>query len=447
MRATVACGDPSSAQLPRHLRSARNLRPPRPRHHYPRRLPVDRSAEPWLSTDVGSPRPTPVPPAVSVPPPAQDWLAPPAPFSGSPPDHASATELLERRIGERLLLYAGMVLVVFAVGFFLRYAFEHDWLSPAVRVALGVGAGVAFVAGGHRLARRGYEQYGLFLCGGGFALLFLSVYAAFAILRSSGRAWPLPPSSLSAAAAAVLADRHVSLPMALMAVCGGFAAPFLVSTGADAQIALFTYDGILIAATMYLARRRAWPSLNLASFVFTLVTVDGLDARSLHALTLPGDRGVPHNVLRDVRRHPSRYPPIRAVRRARRDRDPRAGADALSPCFRGDPVRSRCGVPDLHQPRVGCRGRVLARGRYRRAAICRLARDPRSARDMGVGAPESRVGRGVGRGRSRHLAGLAGAGRPFGQPGRTAGSLGHAADSQRRPRRLRRGATSPWPVL
>jgi uncharacterized membrane protein len=111
----------------------------------------------------------------------------------------SVTEALERRIGERLLLYAGMVLVVFAVGFFLRYAFEHDWLSPAVRVALGTSAGIAFAAGGHRLARRGYEQYGLFLCGGGFALLFLSVYAAFAIYALIGQGVAFGASSLSRA--------------------------------------------------------------------------------------------------------------------------------------------------------------------------------------------------------------------------------------------------------
>ena len=34
-------------------------------------------------------------------------------------------ELLERRIGERLLLYAGMLVLVLGVAFFLRYSFEQ----------------------------------------------------------------------------------------------------------------------------------------------------------------------------------------------------------------------------------------------------------------------------------------------------------------------------------
>jgi uncharacterized membrane protein len=202
-----------------------------------------------------------------------EWPTPSPVPPVAPPAAASDQGSLERRIGERLLLYAGMVLVVFAVGFFLRYAFEHDWVSPAVRVSLGLAGGLALVAGGARLVRGGYEQYGLFITGGGFAVLFLSIYAAFAIYALIGQTPAFALLVLVAAAAAAIADRHESLPLALMAVCGGFIAPFLVSTGSDAQVTLFTYDIILVAATMYLARRRGWPSLNLASFLFTVFTV------------------------------------------------------------------------------------------------------------------------------------------------------------------------------
>ena len=57
-----------------------------------------------------------------------------------------------------------------------------------------------------------------------------------------------------------------------MTVGGGFATPFLLATGRDAQIVLFTYDAILVAGTMYLAHRRAWPSLHLVSYLATGLT-------------------------------------------------------------------------------------------------------------------------------------------------------------------------------
>src|SRR5262249_32487018 len=58
-------------------------------------------------------------------------------------------------------------------------------------------------------------------------------------------------------------------------VGGGFLTPFLLPGPTDAQIALFTYDAILIAGTAALSYRRDWPFLHLVSYVFTLVTVAG----------------------------------------------------------------------------------------------------------------------------------------------------------------------------
>ena len=62
---------------------------------------------------------------------------------------------------------------------------------------------------------------------------------------------------------ALLADRQQSQGLALMAVGGGFATPFLLPVDASALAALFSYDAIIVAGTLYLAGRRDWPFLNL----------------------------------------------------------------------------------------------------------------------------------------------------------------------------------------
>jgi uncharacterized membrane protein len=182
-------------------------------------------------------------------------------------------ETLESRIGERLLLYAGMIVVVLGVAFFLRYAFEHDWVSPLVRVLLGAAAGVSFMAGGRALAARGYRQYGLFVSGGGLAIVFLSIYAAHAFYALLPQAPAFLLLAATAAGAAVLADREGSLALALMAVCGGFVTPFLVGGGSDAHVVLFSYDAALLVATLYLAQRRGWPWLHVVSLTMVVVTV------------------------------------------------------------------------------------------------------------------------------------------------------------------------------
>ena len=75
------------------------------------------------------------------------------------------------------------------------------------------------------------------------------------------------------AGAAALADRQRALGLALMAVGGGFATPFLVGSGVDAQLTLFSYDALLVVGTLYLANRQGWPSLNALSFFFTVFTI------------------------------------------------------------------------------------------------------------------------------------------------------------------------------
>jgi uncharacterized membrane protein len=247
----------------------------------PSRTPAARPSQPAPSP-VGPDPPATVDSAPVIVPPQQpagirDAAVPPVLPSGPIPSSqtrpSEGPDTIERRIGERALLYAGMLVLVLGIAFFLRYSFERNWMSPPVRVGLGALGGSLLLAGGRRLAGRGFRLYGLFLSGGGLAVLFLSVYAALAFY---GLLAPLPAFLLLAAIAAVtavMADRDASLPLALMAVCGGFATPFLVGGDTDAQAALFSYDALLIAATMYLAQRRGWPWLNLASFVFTVLTV------------------------------------------------------------------------------------------------------------------------------------------------------------------------------
>jgi uncharacterized membrane protein len=179
---------------------------------------------------------------------------------------------LEVRIGGRWLQHAGLIVLLLGIAFFLRYAFEHEWLSPAVRVAVGVVAGIGMAWGGVRLASR-YRAYGLLLAGGGIAALYLSFYAALNLYALVGPGVAFTALVVVTAAAAGLADRTDSQAIAVMAVCGGFATPFLVGGRGDQQITLFSYIALLIGATMYLAHRRRWRWLNVASLALTIVTV------------------------------------------------------------------------------------------------------------------------------------------------------------------------------
>ena len=214
--------------------------------------------------------------AAGAPPPAVEWPAPPdsdAAASHRAADRLQLPDSLEEVIGARLMLWVGAIVLVLGVAFFLKYAFDNEWITESMRVALGIAAGLALVAAGDRFASRGYAAYGQIVAGGGIAVLFLAIYAAYSFYALIGQALAFVLMIAVTAGAASLADRQRARGLALMAVGGGFVTPFLVGSGRDAQLTLFTYDALLVVGTLYLANRQNWPVLNVLSFVFTTFTI------------------------------------------------------------------------------------------------------------------------------------------------------------------------------
>jgi hypothetical protein len=180
---------------------------------------------------------------------------------------------LETRIGSRWLLYIGVVAIVVGIAYFEKLAIDNHWITETARVIQGGVIGLLLVAGGLQFVRRGYRLYGQILSGGGIAILYVSTYAAFNFYHLLSQPVAFGVMSAVTMLAGWLANRERSQGLALVAVGGGFATPFLLPASTDAQVALFGYDTILIAGTMFLSRRRDWPALNVVSYGFTVLTL------------------------------------------------------------------------------------------------------------------------------------------------------------------------------
>ena len=197
----------------------------------------------------------------------------PAPVSERPQTARSdESYLLETQIGGRVLLYVGVAAIIVGASYFVKLAFDNAWMTATTQVLIGGAVGAALAYGGTRFARAGYSAYGQMISGGGIAVLYVSIYAAFTIYALIPHAAAFALMCLATMLGAWLADAQHGQGLALVTVGGGFATPFLLATGRDAQLVLFTYDAILVAGTMYLAHRRAWPSLYLVSYLATGLT-------------------------------------------------------------------------------------------------------------------------------------------------------------------------------
>jgi uncharacterized membrane protein len=198
----------------------------------------------------------------------------------------------ESFVGVKLFSWIAGIALALAGVFFLRYSIDHGWLSPAIRMSIGVLVGIALLGGSEAPAARRYGITVNALTGAGIAILFSTFFAAHAL-------WHLIPATatfallvLVTATAVLLSIRRASIYIALLGLLGGFATPALVSTGQNNPIGLFGYLMLLNAGLAWVAHRKRWPMLTALSLVFTTVYQWGWVVKFLTAGTVPIAVGV-----------------------------------------------------------------------------------------------------------------------------------------------------------
>ncbi len=179
------------------------------------------------------------------------------------------SETLESRIGSRWLNRIGIVAVLVGVSYFLKYAFENDWIGPSMQVLIGMAAGIAVAAWSERFRRHGFAGFSYSLKAVGAGALYLSLWASFALYSLVPAAVAFCGMVVVTAAIATLALFESAEVLAALALVGGFLTPVLVSTGQNQEVALLSYLLLLDAAALLLQRHRSWPRILFGSFIGT----------------------------------------------------------------------------------------------------------------------------------------------------------------------------------
>ncbi len=200
------------------------------------------------------------PPPVSAPIPQPHEVIPPRPVSVTPPSAPSRTrEEWESLIGGKVLNRIGALALIIGVGFFLKYAFDKNWITEWMRVAIGGLTGAVILLLAARSHRKGLEMFSQGLVGAGIAILYLSVYASFNFYSLVSQPLAFILMSCVTAIAFTQAFKYDSLAVSLLGWLGGFLTPFLLSTGAVNAVGLFTYLALLdIAVLAVLFMKDRW---------------------------------------------------------------------------------------------------------------------------------------------------------------------------------------------
>jgi len=177
----------------------------------------------------------------------------------------------ESLIAGRWMHYIGILAILFAVTFFLKYAFENNWIGPRGRVGIGLLVGAGLFPFSHRLLDRGYKYFSEGIAGLGAAVLYLSLWAGWHYYDIFSQSAAFTMMIVVTALTTVVAIGRNSERIAVLALIGGILTPALVSTGENHEVALFSYMALLGAGMLAIARLRDWKSLPPIQFAATLV--------------------------------------------------------------------------------------------------------------------------------------------------------------------------------
>src|SRR5277367_4554590 len=177
----------------------------------------------------------------------------------------------EAVVAGRWLNYVGILALLFAVTFFLKYAFDNNWVGPRGRVGIGLLAGSILYPWSHHLLARGYKYFSEGIAGLGAAVLYLSLWAGWHYYHIFSQDVAFMAMIAVTAVTLVVAVGRNSERIAFLALLGGVITPMLVSTGQNHEVSLFTYLTILGAGVLGIAWVRDWKSLPPVQFLATLV--------------------------------------------------------------------------------------------------------------------------------------------------------------------------------
>lgn len=180
----------------------------------------------------------------------------------------------EKYIGENLFGKIGILVLVVGMGLFVKYAIDQNWINEVFRTILGfvVGAGLLILS---QKLKNTYRTFSSLLAGGAFAIFYVTVgiaYHYYGLFSQTSAFILLVVFTILMSVLSVLYDRR---ELAVIALIGGFIAPFLVSNGMGNYLVLFTYLTILNVGMFGLSLYKKWGELPVICFTATYVIMLG----------------------------------------------------------------------------------------------------------------------------------------------------------------------------
>ncbi len=196
---------------------------------------------------------------------------------------------LEKFIGERLITFIGIAILVTGIAFFVKFAIDQDWINETGRTFIGILCGGILLGFAHRL-RKSFTTFSSILVGGGIAVLYFSISYSFQVYHLFSQAVAFALLVVITAFTVLLSLSYDRRELAVLAIVGGFSSPLMIASGGGNFPVLCTYILILNLGMLSLAYYRKWNILNMVCYGFTVLLFSG-------ALTLEMQKPAPAYII------------------------------------------------------------------------------------------------------------------------------------------------------
>ena len=178
----------------------------------------------------------------------------------------------ELLIGGKLLNRIGAVAIVLGMLFFLKYAFDKNWITEPMRVGIGVLTGASLLVLAWRAHKKEMVVFAQGLIGAGLPVLYLSVWSTYSYYHLLPHTAAFLLMTVVTLVAVWHAVRYKSLFIGLMAVLGGMLTPALLRTDVVNTTGLFTYLALLdLGLFSMVVVWTKWRTIGWTTIVGTLI--------------------------------------------------------------------------------------------------------------------------------------------------------------------------------
>lgn len=193
---------------------------------------------------------------------------------------------LEKFIGENLINKIGILILVLGISFFVKFAIDKEWINEPARVGIGILCGSLVMTIAHKL-KKNYAAFSSVLVAGAISIFYLTISIAFHDYHLFSQTVAFVIMVAITAFSTLVSVSYNRQELAVLSLIGGFAVPFMVSTGSGNYLVLFTYIAILNLGILGIAYFKKWKVVTVLAFLFTSILFASWYGKELYDNKLP----------------------------------------------------------------------------------------------------------------------------------------------------------------